>query len=175
MLNFCRLIAVALLVAGVGVKAASAQDSGLYIGGGVGQSTLKDNSGFDETDTTYRAFLGYKLGFIPIVKAAAEVGYRDLGNPSAGGVEVEAKGYDYSALVGIGLGPIELYGRVGQMKYDLTVSGPAPGEADGTANVLGVGASFKLFGLGVRAEYEEIDIDELDQTSVVSLSAFWSF
>jgi hypothetical protein len=62
------------------------------------------------------------------------------------------------------------------MKYDFTPSGaPTLAEADGTANVLGVGIAFSLAGIGLRAEYEQIDIDELDNASMISLSAVFGF
>ncbi len=43
----------------------------------------------------------------------------------------------------------------------------------GSARVYGVGARFSVFGIGVRAEYENIDIDELDSAEVISISAFY--
>jgi len=38
-----------------------------------------------------------------------------------------------------------------------------------------VGARLKLFGIGLRAEYEVIDIDELDNVEMISVSAFYEF
>jgi hypothetical protein len=174
----CKSIALASLFAALCFSWLPANaDTGFYVGGGIGQSSLEDDpSNFDEQDTAWKAFVGFKLDFIPIVKAAVEAGYRDLGNPAAAGSSLEVRGYDYAALVGVGLGPIDLFGRVGQMKYDFTPSGaPTLAEADGTANVLGVGLAFSLAGIGVRAEYEQIDIDELDNASMISLSAVFGF
>jgi hypothetical protein len=173
-----RSIALTSLLAALCFAGLPAQaDTGIYLGGGVGQSSLEDDpSSFKESDTAWKAFVGFKLGFIPIVKAAVEAGYRDLGNPAGAGSTIEVRGYDFGALLGIGLGPIELFGRVGQMKYDLAASGaPTLAEADGTANEYGVGAAFKLFGIGLRAEYEQIDIDELDNASMISLSLVFGF
>jgi Outer membrane protein beta-barrel domain len=182
-MNLRKLIALATLLGALGIPALSvhaADATGIYLGAGIGQSTLEDDdlsaSAFDESDTAWKAFLGYHLDFIPVVKAALEVGYRDLGNPAAAGSTVEIRGWDYSALVGIGLGPIEVFGRLGQMKYDFTTSGvPSPTETDGTANILGAGLSFVISKVGVRAEYEQIDIDELDDAAMVSLSAMLQF
>jgi outer membrane immunogenic protein len=171
----CKTIAFALLLAALGLVVPAHAETGFYVGGGVGQSSLEEES-FDESDSAWKAFVGFKLGFIPIVKAAVEAGYRDLGNPAAAGSSVEIRGYDYAALVGIGLGPVELFGRVGQMQYDLTASGaPTLADADGSATVLGVGAAFKLFGIGLRGEYEQIDVDELDNVSMISLSLVFGF
>jgi Outer membrane protein beta-barrel domain len=177
-MNIHRLIALASLLGLLGTAAVSAQaDTGFYVGGGIGQSSLEDDpASFDESDTAWKAFVGFKLDFIPVVKAAVEAGYRDLGNPAAAGSTFEVRGYDYAALVGIGIGPIDLFGRLGQMKYDFTSSGaPTPAEADGTANVVGVGLAFSLGGIGLRAEYEQLDIDELDNASMISLSVVFGF
>ncbi len=38
-----------------------------------------------------------------------------------------------------------------------------------------IGARFSMFGIGVRAEYENIDIDELDDAEMISVSAFYEF
>jgi hypothetical protein len=38
-----------------------------------------------------------------------------------------------------------------------------------------LGVWITLFGVGVRAEYERIHVDELDKVSTVSLSAFYQF
>jgi hypothetical protein len=178
MINCRKLFGIASLLAALSVMSLPAQaDTGFYVGGGIGQSSLEDDpASFDEQDTAWKAFLGFKLDFIPVVKAAVEAGYRDLGNPAAAGSTFEVRGYDYAALVGIGLGPIDLFGRLGQMKYDFTSSGaPTPAEADGTANVIGVGLAFSLAGIGIRAEYEQIDIEELDNASMISLSAVFGF
>ena len=39
----------------------------------------------------------------------------------------------------------------------------------------GIGAQIMLFGIGVRAEYEKIDIKELDSVDMISVSAFYKF
>jgi len=173
------------LATGFGTCAAMA-DSGLYIGGGIGQSNIEDNTGtpggvpFDETDTAWRAFAGYNIDLIPLVKFAAELGWRDLGNPSgsAAGIPAEYKvdGFDYSVLAGVGLGPVDLFGRVGGYQYDLTKTvGGVSRDFDGTAPLYGVGVWFTVAGIGLRAEYDLIDIDELDNAEMLSISAFYKF
>ena len=156
--------------------------NGIYIGGGAGAAYIEDSSGnpsgatFDESSTAYRLFGGYRFDAIPLFKLSGELGYRDLGNPSAGGLEYGVSGFDYSALAGIGLGPVEVYARVGAVQYDLekTASGVTT-EFDGTAPLYGIGASFKLFGLGVRGEYEVMDVDELERTNSIWVSVFYEF
>ena len=155
---------------------------GFYIGGGVGTSNIEDSPAnpagvtFSESDTAWKAFGGYRFDWLPIVSLSGEVGYRDLGSPNAGMAEYKAKGFDYAALAGLGLGPVELFARLGGMKYDLdkTIGGTKT-SFDGNAPVYGVGARLVLWGIGVRAEYEKIDIHELDKVEMISISAFYEF
>jgi hypothetical protein len=173
------------LVTAIPVLSANA-DSGVYIGGAIGTAELKDSTGspggvnFKERDTAWKGFIGYHLDAIPLIKLAAEVGYRDLGTPdgSFGGVPVtyKAHGLDYAILGGLGLGPVDLMARFGGMNYKLDKNvGPVHNDYDGNAPVYGVGLWFTLFGVGVRAEYEKIDIKQLDDAQMVSVSLFYKF
>jgi hypothetical protein len=155
---------------------------GIYIGGGVGSATIEDSASnpggtaFDESDSAFKIFGGYRFDWLPIVSLSGEVGFRDLGKPNAGAVEYKVDGFDYAALAGVGLGPVEVFARLGGMQYDLdkTIGGTKT-SFDGSAPVYGVGARFTLFGIGLRAEYETIDIDELDNVEMISISAFYEF
>jgi hypothetical protein len=169
------------LVFAIAVVALPAQ-AGVYLGGGIGSATLEDDDGtpfggdFDESDRAYKIFGGYRFDWLPIVSIAGEVGYRDAGQQDMGLREYELNGIDYGVLAGIGLGPVEIFARVGGLKYDLekAVAG-VPVEFDGTAQTYGLGARFSVLGLGLRAEYEKLDVDELDDVDMYSLSAFYEF
>ena len=178
--NIPTFVAATLLA--MALPLSSTHAGGLYVGGGIGNAGVEDSAGnpggaaFDESDAAFKAFAGYRFDLLPIVSLSAEAGYRDLGKPNTAGREYRISGFDYAALAGVGLGPVELFARVGGMQYDLeknTVG--VKREFDGTAPVYGVGARFSLFGLGVRAEYEKIDIDELDNADMYSVSAFYEF
>jgi len=56
-------------------------DSGFYIGAGAGDATVKDTD-FDASDTAYKIFGGYNIGFIPLVDFAVEASYVDFGAPT---------------------------------------------------------------------------------------------
>jgi hypothetical protein len=166
--------------------AAPAHAGGVYIGGGVGDVSIQDTTAtpsgvsFDESDIAWKAFAGYRFDALPIVSLSGEVGYRDLGSPSAtvSGVPVSynTDGFDYSALVGIGLGPVEVFGRVGGMNYTVEKNvGGTRSEFDGNAPLYGIGARLTLFGIGLQAEYEYIDINELDTAQMISVSALYQF
>jgi outer membrane immunogenic protein len=156
--------------------------NGIYLGGGVGYAGIEDSTStpsgaeFDESDAAFKVFGGYRFDWLPIVSLSGEVGYRDLGKANAGNREYQVSGLDYAALAGLGLGPIELFARVGGMQYDVEKSvGGTTTSFDGSAPLYGVGARFTLFGIGVRAEYELIELDELDNVEMISVSAFYQF
>jgi hypothetical protein len=185
-MNVRKLVCTASVVAFGFVSLSALADSGVYIGGGIGMAELKDSTGnpggadFKEQDTAWKGFVGYNFDFIPLIKFAAEVGYRDLGSPdgSFNGVPAsyKANGVDYAVLAGVGLGPVDLMARVGAMSYKLEKNvGGVHNDYDGTAPVYGVGLWFTVAGVGVRAEYEKIDIKELDDAQMVSVSLFYKF
>lgn len=175
---------LAALISAVALPAHA--DSGFYLGGGVSRTKIEDSTGnpggvsFDDTATGGKVFAGYHLDAIPLLKFAAEVGYRDSGHATEsnvlGDVKYRLHGFDYAVLGGVGLGPVDLMARVGGMSYKLKkdVLG-VTNDYDGTAPVYGLGVWFTLFGVGVRAEYERIHVDELDKAQAVSLSAFYQF
>jgi hypothetical protein len=161
-------------------------DSGIYLGGGAASTKIEDSVGnpggvdFSESTLGLKLFGGYHLDVLPLLKFAGEVGYRDTGRASAtiGGVDVDyrAHGFDYGVLGGVGLGPVDLFARVGGMQYKLRKNiGGIHNNYDGTAPVYGVSAWLTLYGVGIRADYEKIDIDELDDVRMTTISAFYQF
>jgi hypothetical protein len=176
-------LALAALLAPAAVLA----DSGVYIGGGVGSAKIDDGAGdpaavgdFSKSANAWKAFVGYNFDALPLIKFAAEAGYRDLGKPSAtvSGVPVEysVKGFDAGVMAGVGLGPVDLFAKVGGMQYDLRKTiGGVNHDYDGTAPLYGIGAWLSLGSIGLRAEYEKIDINELKDVEMISVSAFYKF
>ena len=161
-------------------------DSGVYLGGGVTSTKIEESAGnpggvpFNDTATGGKLFAGYHIDAIPLFKFAGEVGYRESGqakeSQAIGDVKYRLHGFDYAVLAGIGLGPVDLMARVGGMSYKLEkdIVG-VKNKFDGTAPVYGLGLWFTLVGVGIRAEYERIDIDELDKADMISVSAFYQF
>jgi hypothetical protein len=169
-------------VLGVALPVSAAYAGGVYVGGGVGSAEIEDSPinpagvTFSESDAAWKVFGGYRFDLLPIVSLSGEVGYRDLGKPNTAGAEYKVTGFDYAALAGVGVGPVELFARLGGMKYDLDKTiGGAKTSFDGNAPVFGIGARFSVFGIGVRAEYENINIKELDNVQMISVSAFYQF
>jgi hypothetical protein len=76
------------------------------------------------------------------------------------------------------LGPVELFGRVGVMFYDVEINtdnGPLIDES-GEDAVYGVGIGLTVLErLALRLEYEQVDIEEFDDADAVWLTAGWRF
>jgi len=177
-----RVLLVGAMFAVVSAFQAQAAD-GLYLGAGVGQSTVKDGTGagsFDSTATGYKAFLGYRFNKIPIVDLAAEAGYVDFGKPSqnigAQNVEFKLHGGYLAGLLILPLGPFDVYGKGGALSWKAeSTIGSMGTSRSGTDAFYGVGAGFYLWKLGIRAEWERYQIKEIDRVEMLSVSALFQF
>jgi len=177
---FIIALAAALFMGGQALAAGS----GFYLGAGIGQTNferdLSNSEDFDESDTSYRVFGGYRLGILPLLDLAGEVGYRDAGNPSQdiGGesFDVEMSGADLTALVILPVGPIDLYIKGGGLWYDLDKSFAGLDKSDEYFGALyGAGIGARIWKLGVRAEYEIADIEGIDDSSMYWLGIYYTF
>ena len=76
------------------------------------------------------------------------------------------------------IGPIELFGRVGVMFYevDLNLTGGRVVDESGEDLVWSAGLGIDVLDrLNLRLEYEEIDIAELDEADALWLNVAWKF
>ena len=159
---------LALITASFLALPAFAQDTGLYVGGHLGQSNAKDSCdaftapgvSCDDKDTAWRLLGGYQFNR----NFAVEGAYTDLGEFSATGpggtAAAEATALE---LVGVGMFPIannlSLYGKAGVYR----------GEVEGRLDTTLVSGSTKdtntdlTFGAGVK----------FDMTRSVALRAEW--
>jgi len=157
--------------------------SGLYLGAGLGQATVKDDTGsgsFDANDASYKVFAGYRFNMIPIIDLAAEAGYTDFGKPSQdiGGQRVQFKlhGFDAAGLLIFPLGPIDFYGKVGILSWSLDASAAGTSSSTtGTDPFYGVGVGFYIWKIGVRAEFEQYKIKDVDRVQMVTVNALFQF
>ena len=181
-----RLTGVCAVALTFAAAAAQAADQGFYVGAGTGRAQIKDNpaqlggASFDETGTSYRVFGGYRLGLIPILDFAGEVGYRDLGDAqgtvNGTAARYTVKGADATVLAILPFLGFDIFGKFGVLRYDLdkTIAGATTG-GTGTAPIYGAGVGFRFWRLGIRAEYERIDIDKVDTVDVGMVSATFRF
>jgi outer membrane immunogenic protein len=183
------LVAAALML----FSAQSKADTGLYIGGSIGQAGIELSDGvpvppvsLDEDDLGYKLFAGYNWQFT-ILSFGVEAGYVNFGKPSGdvpgvGVLEVETTGLNAFGVLGVQLGPIGVFGKYGVMSWDAdaTLDGiPDGGSLDGSEPMYGVGAKIDIGSLGVRLEYEAIDLDadgvSESDVNMISLGLTWTF
>ena len=169
-------------------QAAAAAD-GLYLGLGIGASTVKDDfqtSTFEAEDVAYKGFIGWRFDEIPIIDLAVEAGYTNFGKPSqilapatgmpAQEVEYELHGPSLAGLLILPLGPFDLYAKGGVVswKLDRSVGGTTTSRS-GSDGFYGVGAGFYLWKLAFRAEYERFQIKDVDRVEMLSLDVLLQF
>mgnify|MGYP001764557532 CR=1 FL=1 len=182
-----RTLAAAILVALGTTPALAENDSGPYVGAGVGRFNVQiDNPGdvtdtvgsFDADDTTFKAFVGWR--FNPYL--AVELDYLDLGNPEdridQQRVNADVNGFAPYVVGTLPVGPVELFAKAGYLFYDVQVDVDDLTVSDDSNEdfVYGGGVGVTLFEhLHARLEYEVIEIEEVDDANALWLSAAWRF
>lgn len=154
---------------------AQAAGSGFYLGAGTGQAQVKDQS-FSESSTPYRGFAGYRFGIIPLIDLAAEIGYMDLGKAESSAETVKGHGADASVLLIFPITIFDLYGRLGAMQVNLdkTLNGVST-SSSGSAGVYGLGVGVRFGPIGVRAEYDRVDVKNISSADVATVSVYFQF
>jgi OOP family OmpA-OmpF porin len=162
---------------------AHASDTGLYVGGSVGQTTLKINDiNFDESDTTYKIFAGYMI--LPFL--GVEGGYVNFGSPNrhysgAGSVELDLDGWEAFVVGNLPLGPVDLFVKAGGLSYnvDVKTNGPVFGNLSGNdsdeVGAYGAGAAVALGPIKVRGEYTYYDVNHVDDAYLLSVGLTYQF
>lgn len=162
--------------------AATAADNGFYLGASVGRADLEiDNIDFGSfgagdfkgDDTGYKLIAGLR----PLDWFGVEASYVNFGEPEdrIGGIPLRAEGDGVSAFaVGfLEAGPMDLFAKAGLISWDSKISGGF--EDDGSDFAYGVGAQFRVWSISVRAEYEIFDVDDIDNLSMISIGATFTF
>jgi OOP family OmpA-OmpF porin len=164
---------------------------GFYLGGGIGDFSSSvdeinsfdpiDDAGIDfsDGDNAMKVFAGWNFNRYFAVQAD----YVDFGEssgavtPSVSGTS-DVQGIAPSIVGTIPIGPIELFGRVGMMFYevDLNLTGGRVVDESGEDLVWSAGLGIDVLDrLNLRLEYEEIDIEQLDEADALWLTAAWKF
>jgi OOP family OmpA-OmpF porin len=204
--GICRSLASAsavLLALGLSHSAAAADEpdqSGFYLGAGLGQFDVKidDLEGvenvleeLDADDSAWKFMLGWR--FNPFLSLEAD--YIDLGAPngdfdatgSSGQYEVDLAGVAAYVIGTIPIGIFEISGKVGYYFHDADLHvdfdniGPNNGDvfdssSSSEALTYGVGAGVTLFQkLNAKVEYEFFDIDDVDDAYALWLTGAWRF
>lgn len=191
------IMATAMLLAlGSGAAyAAPDNDSGFYLGGGVGQFNVKihgvdsaDNvlRTLDDDDTAWQAFVGWRLNPYFALQAA----YIDFGRPQDdfsttsgdhGKFGAELSGFAPAIIGTLPLGPVELSAKLGYYFYDLKITGDIDdpeinSKHSGEDSFYGVGVGATFFDhLHAKLEYEKIDLERVEDSNAVWLTGAWRF
>jgi len=164
-------------------------NSGFYIGAGAGTSSVKANGSdaiegsysFDNSDSATKLFGGYNFGLVPFIDLAIEAAYIKFGKPNStfangSAISFETTGLATFGLVGFNFGPISVFGKTGVINWDTkSVFGATSSSASGSGTAFGVGAKFQISSLAIRTEYEVFDISSVNDLSMVSVSAAFTF
>jgi len=164
---------------------------GFYLGAGVGDYPSSvdeinsldsiDDAGIDfsDGDNAMKVFAGWHFNRFFAVQAD----YVDFGEssgavtPSVSGTS-DVQGIAPSIVGTLPIGPIELFARVGMMFYDvdLNLGGGRLIDESGEDLVYSAGIGIDVLDrLNLRLEYEEIDIEQLDEADALWLTAAWKF
>ncbi len=155
------------------------KETGPYIGGSLGMSSTDVSSGaydFNDDDFGWKIFGGYNFGIIPLLDLAVEGSYVDFGSASSDGIlnqSVDLTGWDLYGVAALNLGPIGVFGKVGQIWWN-SDSNISPLDDSGNDMAYGIGARFQIGSLGIRAEYEYFDLSDSD-LSLLSAGVSWTF
>lgn len=191
-------VAVALaLSAGTASAQTEDNDSGFYLGAGVGQFNVKIDDiddtdeavqSLDDSDRSWKGFIGWRFNKYIAVEAA----WIDFGEATddfsssgtSGDYRVRVSGIAPYVIGTIPLGPVELFGKAGYYFYDVDAStdldqplSPSFNSKSSEQDFVygaGVGVTF-LQHLNVRLEYERIDSDVIDDADALWLSGAWRF
>ena len=175
------LVPVAMLLAGMLCgPAASADDSGFYIGGSVGKTAIDINAtDFSSSGSAWKAFGGYIID-LPVVDFAVEASYADFGSQSdtiqGQKASVDATGLSAFGVAGLDFGVIGAFAKVGVVRWDGKTSYLGVSDSSsGTDSAYGVGVRFTFSSVELRGEYERFDIKDVNNMNMVSVGVLWRF
>jgi len=162
------------------VSAARAEDSGVYLGASVGESSQSGGE-FDGSDTSFKVLVGYSINRY----LAAESGYVDAGRQTDSAddadIAIESDGFFVAALARLPLGDyVAPFAKVGYAFYDskVTISDDGmtfSGSESDEDLLYGIGCEFKLGDhFRLRAEYEQVDVPDAD-FEIISLTGVFQF
>jgi len=189
-----RVLTVSLAVAALSIAAtaqADENDTGFYLGGGVGQFNVEVDDfddvttaieEYDSDDTAWKAFGGWRMNKY----FGLELAYVNLGSPEDEilpdtFVEIETDGFAPYAVGTLPLGPFELFAKAGYFFHetDARVTTPLGSltESDSGEDFTwsaGVGVTvFETFNL--RLEYEQFDFENIDDANALWLTGSFRF
>ena len=184
-----RLTLMIVALCALTLAAAPAMAAGFYVGAGIGNTFFSsdpddaaDEIGkIDENSTSWKIFGGFTgTKFFGI-----EGGYRHFGNIEANvgdtNFETATKGIDIEAVGRFTVAIVDIFGKAGVMFWgnDIKIDDVSLNkdlfDDSGTDFMWGLGAGVHLGAIGVRLEWESLEVGGPDNLSMVSLSATLGF
>lgn len=176
---------------------AAAADNGVYVGAGVVQSDYGlENPGdigpFDDEASGFKAILGWR----PLDSFGIELDYADHGNavvpagivctqfitvPCPFQSRLESRTLSAFAVGYLDFPVVDLFAKAGATSWDFEVralpvnSGFFAASDSGTELAWGAGAQAHFGSLGVRLEYEQLNIIDDEKLGSISLSFIYTF
>lgn len=193
-MNHRKLAAVGVLgvtLAAAAGPAAADENTGFYLGGSVGYSTIEvadqleyddvaERFKLDDEDFGWKAFVGYQ--FLPWL--AVEGGYVDFGDVDEQGTAIGAAlaldGWDAFLVGNLPIWVIDVFAKVGVVAWDADADFTVGDQAfsasdDGEDLAYGIGAAFDLQHFAIRAEVERFEVDGIDDLYLFSVGATIQF
>lgn len=167
----------AAAVASLLLSPAAQADSGFYLGGAVGDTSI-DFGSLDDSDTSWKIMGGYIFDF-PVLDFAIEAAYVDFGAPSGEELQVpyEATADALTAMgvLGVDFGLVGIFAKAGFASWDGELEFAGVRDSDsGTDPGYGVGIRLNFSSVEVRAEYEVFEFDDVD-VDMTSIGLLWRF
>ena len=169
------VLATALFLASAATMAA---DNGLYLGASLGQANIEIDAVnapiIDGDDTGFKFIAGLR----PLDWFAVEASYVNFGEVEQGRLATETDGITAFGVFFVPVGPVDLFAKGGLISLDTSIDVDGLGTVyneDGTDLAYGVGLQFRLLSLGVRAEYERFDIDDVEDANMLSIGVTYTF
>lgn len=183
--------AIAALAFASGAYAQDAEESGLYLGGGVGdfQVDIDDLDDIDEPiegwesdDTAWKAFVGWRSN----ENLAFELAYVNLGSPEDTiapdtTLEVETDGFAPYIVGTLPFAAFELFAKAGYLIYDTEARVTSPlgsvvVEDSGDDFTWSAGVGLTVFdAFNMRLEYEMFDVRQADDANALWLTGAFRF
>lgn len=168
------ILATALVMASTGAMAA---DNGIYLGASIGDANVEIDQGLAQVDSDDTGFK-FIAGIRPLDWFGVEASYVNFGEAEDGILAAESDGITGFGVFFAPVGPVDVFAKVGLVSFDTTVEVDGFGDIyreDGTDLAYGVGVQFRLLSLGVRAEYEKFDIDDVEDANMLSIGVTYTF
>lgn len=168
------ILATALLLASTATMAA---DNGIYLGASVGDANIDIDQGIAQVDSDDTGFK-FIAGIRPLDWFAVEASYVNFGEAEDGPLAANADGISAFGVFFIPAGPVDVFVKGGLVSFDTTIEVDGLGDIyreDGTDLAYGVGVQVRLLSLGLRAEYEKFDIDDVEDANMLSIGVTYTF